>query len=102
MILLISDIHTHSIFIYVDHISNDMCVSCKSETDHVSHSQMRDYSKNPYPLKNHIIPNEATVGAQEPQCCRLIGPGVLMPAGLGIMQFLDAYRFLLLFHDPWE
>ena len=25
------------------------------------------YNKNPYPLRNHVISNEATVGAQEPQ-----------------------------------
>ncbi len=29
------------------------------------------YSKNPYPLKNCIIPNEATVGAQEAPSCSL-------------------------------
>ena len=35
--------------------------------------RLASYSKNPCLLRNHIIPKEATTGAQKPWGCRLIG-----------------------------
>ena len=57
------------------------------------------YSKNPYPLRNRIIPNEATVRAQEPLDGIMVS-GVPAVAKLGIMPSLNGYGFLLLSHDP--
>ena len=31
------------------------------------------YSENLYPLRNHILPNEATVGVQEPHAVAELG-----------------------------
>ena len=42
---------------------------------------VNDYSKNPYPLRNCIFPNEATIGAQEAR-----RPVV---AELGVMGFVN-------------
>ena len=54
-----------------------------------------DNSQKSYILRNRIIPNEATSGAQEPRGRRPSGSWVLMAALLGIMRFLKGYGFLL-------
>ena len=58
--------------------------------------------KNPYPLRNCIIPNKATVQTQEQLACILVVPGAPTVTLLGIMQLLNGYGFLLLSHDPWK
>ena len=53
-------------------------------------------------MRNHIIPNEATVGAQKTKEAGLVVPVALAVAELRIILFLNEYEFLLLSHDRKE
>ena len=48
-----------------------------SHSDWTSNKSLRiiytHYWKNPFPMRNHIIHNKATIAAQEPQACRSSG-----------------------------
>ncbi len=60
------------------------------------------YSKNPYLLRNHTTPNEATIGDPEPCGHRPRGSWSLMVAKLGIKPLVNEYGLLVLSHDPWK
>ena len=63
---------------------------------------MEAYHKNPYPLRNCIIPNEVTVRAWNLEAAGLAVSGVPAIAELGIMRFLNGYGLLFLSYDAWE
>ena len=54
-----------------------------------------DKSKNPYLLRNRIIPNSATVGPQRPLSLWPCDSRARTVALSGIMSFLKRYGFLL-------
>ena len=64
-------------------------------------SVSEEYTKNAYPLKNYIIPNEATVTT--PGTTRLQAKWIPRPQQLPTWElcfFLNGYGFLFLSHDP--
>ena len=62
---------------------------------------MEHYSKNPYPLRYCIIPNEATVGTQQPRGCRPSGSWATI-CYIGNYVISHGYGCLLLSQDPLE
>ena len=56
-----------------------------------------EYSKNPYPLRNRIIPKKATDRARNHGDTGRVAPGAL-----AVAKFLIGYGFLLLSHDSWD
>ena len=63
---------------------------------------VKDYSKNPYPLRNNTIPNETTIGVHELQSLCLMVPGPRWLSTWELCDFLMDNGFLFLFHDPQE
>ncbi len=56
----------------------------------------QNYSKNPYPLRNHIIPNEASVGSRNCKAAGQVVHGALAVAELGNMRFINGYELFFL------
>ena len=60
---------------------------------------MVKYSKIPYPLRNHIIPNEASIRAQEPQSSRPSGSWTF--GGCWVGNYAISQRVWIHAFIPW-